>query len=424
MRLAPDEQAAQQADLARDELGRPQARRVEAEDGRPARRASRGRRSRSRRSPPTARLDGAAADVGRDERGEPGRRVEVDRRRACAPTDRPADAARRSSTTGSPAPPAGGVVGEPARTARRRRRRGSAGRRPARRGPARAPRSRPRGCPAGATSTARGSTVGSVSSGRLERRRSRARTGSRRVTPRAAASTVGRSVNVGAVDAASVRVVEGRRRADAVDRRRRRASIARAAPARTGDRPGRGAAGRTAARRRRRSGGRLRRGGRTRPAHRGRSPGVRRVAGARGVALEGQLDDPLADRRRSVAALGRQRREEADRREARDGVDLGQVDPRRRPAGSRSGRSPRRRWPGRRRARACASPRASRSVDLGAGRGLGQAGRVLGGVVVELVAGHDLAGAVQLESRRVVADDRDLEVARAGEVGLDEREVS
>ena len=38
LRLAPVEQAAQEPDLARDELGRAQARRVEAEHGRPARR--------------------------------------------------------------------------------------------------------------------------------------------------------------------------------------------------------------------------------------------------------------------------------------------------------------------------------------------------------------------------------------------------
>ena len=60
--------------------------------------------------------------------------------------------------------------------------------------------------------------------------------------------------------------------------------------------------------------------------------------------------------------------------------------------------------------------------DLGLGRRLGQARRVLRGVVVELVAGHDLARAVELEAGRVVADDRDLEVAGAGEVRLDEGE--
>ena len=58
---------------------------------------------------------------------------------------------------------------------------------------------------------------------------------------------------------------------------------------------------------------------------------------------------------------------------------------------------------------------------LGSGGGLGQPGRVLRGVVVELVAGHDLARAVSLELR-AAADDGDLEVARAREVGLDEGE--
>ena len=51
---------------------------------------------------------------------------------------------------------------------------------------------------------------------------------------------------------------------------------------------------------------------------------------------------------------------------------------------------------------------------------LGQARRVLRGVVVELVAGDDLARAEQLEAGVVVADDADLEVAGAGEIGLGE----
>ena len=58
---------------------------------------------------------------------------------------------------------------------------------------------------------------------------------------------------------------------------------------------------------------------------------------------------------------------------------------------------------------------------LGPGGRLGQAGRVLRRVVVELVAGHDLARTEQLE-RRAAAEDRDLEVARAGQVGLDQGE--
>ncbi len=59
---------------------------------------------------------------------------------------------------------------------------------------------------------------------------------------------------------------------------------------------------------------------------------------------------------------------------------------------------------------------------LGTGRGLGQARRVLRGVVVELVAGHDLARTEQLDPGWVVAEDRDLEVASAGQVRLGEGE--
>ena len=49
-------------------------------------------------------------------------------------------------------------------------------------------------------------------------------------------------------------------------------------------------------------------------------------------------------------------------------------------------------------------------------------GRVLRGVVVELVAGHDLARTEQLDAGRVVAEDRDLEVAGAAQVRLGEGE--
>ena len=56
--------------------------------------------------------------------------------------------------------------------------------------------------------------------------------------------------------------------------------------------------------------------------HRGRSaaPQTRRRPG--GVALDGELDDAEAHVGEGVAALGRHRREEADRREPGDRVDL------------------------------------------------------------------------------------------------------
>src|SRR5688572_10661836 len=77
LRLAPDEQAAQQADLTRDQLGRPQAERVEPEDRRPV--------GRSRLDDEAVRIaaDDAEAvaltpDVGRLERGQASVSVEVD----------------------------------------------------------------------------------------------------------------------------------------------------------------------------------------------------------------------------------------------------------------------------------------------------------------------------------------------------------
>ena len=76
--LAPDEQAAQQADLPGDQVGRAQARRVEPEDRGPAVRARADDES-ARVGDLDGQLVGAAADVGRDERGEPRRRIQVDR---------------------------------------------------------------------------------------------------------------------------------------------------------------------------------------------------------------------------------------------------------------------------------------------------------------------------------------------------------
>ena len=142
----------------------------------------------------------------------------------------------------------------------------------------------------------------------------------------------------------------------------------------------------------------------------------------RPVAREGEVHDPAADRGEVVAARRAQRREQADRREARDRVDLGhderlageqEVDPGEALGADRAvgvaGELEHRRPLDRR--------------DLGRERRLRQAGRVLRRVVVELVAGHDLARAVQLELVGLVAEDGHLEVPGAGEVALDEREV-
>ena len=141
--------------------------------------------------------------------------------------------------------------------------------------------------------------------------------------PARAASTARRVGELRRPSSCELRVVEGRRGPDAVDRGRRdEHRQRRAGPDRR--QPGRGAADRDA------SGGPGRASGVRRAigpsAHRGRSAGVRRRPARGGVALEREVDDPDADGGERVAALGRHRREEADRGEARDRVDLGQVD--------------------------------------------------------------------------------------------------
>ena len=65
------------------------------------------------------------------------------------------------------------------------------------------------------------------------------------------------------------------------------------------------------------------RDGGSRAAHLGRSGTVRRWRTRARSRCEGEVDDPPADPGEVVAALGAQGREQADRREARDGVDLG-----------------------------------------------------------------------------------------------------
>ena len=159
-------------------------------------------------------------------------------------------------------------------------------------------------------------------------------------------------------------------------------------------------------------------------AQRGRSAGRRRPRTAPALRSMASSTIRSASAAEGVAAGRGHGREEADRGEPGDGVDLRQVQPVRgqqevdpgealgpdRPVAVPGDLEDRR--PGER-------------IDLGGGRRLGQARGVLRGVVVELVAGHDLAGAVQLEPGRVVADDRHLEVARAGQVrlGQDQRVV-
>ena len=118
-----------------------------------------------------------------------------------------------------------------------------------------------------------------------------------------------------------------------------------------------------------------------------------------------------------IAARGRQHREQADRREARDRVDLGdvqlavaveqEVDAREALAADRHVCVAR---------ELAGSSLAGPRVDLGVGSVSRQAGRVLRHVVVELVAGQDLARPVDLEVARLVADDADLQLAGAGEV--------
>ena len=77
VRFAPDEQAAQQADLARDQLGRAQAERVEAEHGRPAV-GARPDDEAVRIADHDAQALRLAADVGRLQRGQAGGGVEID----------------------------------------------------------------------------------------------------------------------------------------------------------------------------------------------------------------------------------------------------------------------------------------------------------------------------------------------------------
>ena len=100
-------------------LGRAQARRVEAEDRRPA-----GRPRADDEPVLVGQADREplrrAADVRGPQGAEPGRGIEVDRSRARRPTDRPADAARRSSMTGSAAASSGGFVAEPREQVARR----------------------------------------------------------------------------------------------------------------------------------------------------------------------------------------------------------------------------------------------------------------------------------------------------------------
>src|SRR5262249_46549505 len=123
-----------------------------------------------------------------------------------------------------------------------------------------------------------------------------------------------------------------------------------------------------------------------------------------------------------AAPFDRKGREQADRGETRDGVDLGQVDP---IAGDEEVD------PGEALGAYGAigvagdlqDGRPDRARDLRPDGGPGQTRRVLRRVVVELVAGEDLAGSVQLEPGVIVADDAHLEVARAGEVGLGQGDV-
>ena len=251
-----------------------------------------------------------------------------------APTDRPA-AARRSSMTGSEAAPAAARHRPASRTASRRSRPGSAGRRPARRGPASRSsmrhRERARQLDLDPGRLDRRHRL----EGRLERRRSRARTGSRRGRRPRAASTAAWSVNVraGRAGASCSRrpTRHRRRRCAAAD-----TSIASAAPARTADRP-------ADARRTERSGGRAPAcgcAGRRAAAHRGRSAAVRRRPARAACRSSARSTIRTQTSRERVAALGRHRREEADRGEARDRVDLGQHDPLAGRPGSRPARSP------------------------------------------------------------------------------------
>src|SRR5690349_23376333 len=72
LRLTALEQAPEQPDLARDEIRRAQARRVEAEDRRPSRRV-RGDHDARVVGDDDRETDGCAADVRRVQRGQPGR---------------------------------------------------------------------------------------------------------------------------------------------------------------------------------------------------------------------------------------------------------------------------------------------------------------------------------------------------------------
>ena len=134
-RLAPDQQAAQQADLARDQVGRAQARRIEAEDRDPALWVRPHDEAVLVGDPDLESLR-RAADVARNERREPSRGIQVDGVDGVEPTEARPTAARRSSITGSAAATSAAGVVRARRTASRGRRRGSAACRPARPGPA------------------------------------------------------------------------------------------------------------------------------------------------------------------------------------------------------------------------------------------------------------------------------------------------
>ena len=152
----------------------------------------------------------------------------------------------------------------------------------------------------------------------------------------------------------------------------------------------------------------------------GRRPQVARRP--RGVPFQRQLDDPQADGGERVAGLRRHRREEADRREARDRVDLREEDPLAAHQEVDPGEALRADRAIGVAGSLCMTAR-STSVTSARVEVSDRPGRVLRRVVVELAAGDDLARTVDLEARVVVADDRHLEVAGIRQVALDDREV-